>query len=39
MTPDEIRACRAKHRSPQVMTCIEHYLAGQRFPLSVVTHL
>jgi 8-oxo-dGTP pyrophosphatase MutT (NUDIX family) len=39
MSLDEIRASRAVHRSPQVMTCIEHYLAGQRFPLDVVTHL
>jgi ADP-ribose pyrophosphatase YjhB (NUDIX family) len=39
MTPDEIRATRERHRSPQVLTCIEHYLAGQRYPLSVVTHL
>jgi hypothetical protein len=26
-------------RSPQVITCIEDYLAGKRFPLGVVTHL
>ncbi len=39
MTPDEIRATRGQHRSPQVLTCVEHYLAGQRFPLSVLTHL
>lgn len=39
MTPDEIRARQDRHRSPQVLTCIEHYLAGQRFPLSVLTHL
>ena len=39
LTPDEIRATSARHRSPQVLTCIEHYLAGQRFPLSVLTHL
>lgn len=39
MTPDEIRKSRSIHRSPQVLTCIEHYLAGQRYPLSVVTHL
>ena len=39
MTTDEIRASQAMHRSPQVLTCIEHYLAGQRFPLSVLTHL
>ena len=39
MTPDEIRASQDIHRSPQVMTCIKHYLAGQRYPLDVVTHL
>jgi 8-oxo-dGTP pyrophosphatase MutT (NUDIX family) len=39
MTPDEIRASRERHRSPQVLACIEHYLEGQRFPLSVLTHL
>jgi len=39
MTLDEIRATQHKHRSPQVLTCVEHYLAGQRFPLSVLTHL
>ena len=39
MTPDEVRATQDRHRSPQVLTCIEHYLAGQRFPLSVLTHL
>ena len=39
MTVDEIRASQAIHRSPQVLTCVEHYLAGQRFPLSVLTHL
>jgi 8-oxo-dGTP pyrophosphatase MutT (NUDIX family) len=36
---EEIRATRDRHRSPQVMTCIEDYLAGQCFPLSVLTHL
>ena len=36
---DKIRAGKDKHRSPQVLTCIEDYLAGQRFPLSVLTHL
>lgn len=39
MTADEIRATRDRHRSPQVLKCVEHYLAGQRFPLSVLTHL
>jgi 8-oxo-dGTP pyrophosphatase MutT (NUDIX family) len=39
MNPEEIRASATVHRSPQVLACIEHYLAGQRFPLSVLTHL
>lgn len=39
MTADEIRATTAQHRSPQVLTCVEHYLAGQHFPLNVITHL
>lgn len=39
MTPDEIRSSQARHRSPQVLTCVEHYLAGQHFPLNVITHL
>ncbi len=39
MTADEIRATQAQHRSPQVLTCVEHYLAGQHFPLNVITHL
>lgn len=39
MSADEIRQTQTIHRSPQVLTCIEHYLAGQRFPLSVLTHL
>lgn len=36
---EEVRASAERHRSPQVLTCIEHYLAGQRFPLAVLTHL
>jgi len=37
MTADEIRACPERHRSPLVLECIESYLAGQRFPLSILT--
>ena len=36
LTPEEIRREAARHRSPLVMRCIEDYLAGQRFPLSVL---
>jgi hypothetical protein len=39
MTIDELRASQAKHRSPQVLKCVEDYLAGQRFPLAVLSHL
>lgn len=39
MTHDELRASQPIHRSPQVLKCVEDYLAGQRFPLSVLSHL
>lgn len=39
LTADEIRARLTEHRSPLVMKCIDDYLAGQRYPLSLVfTH-
>jgi 8-oxo-dGTP pyrophosphatase MutT (NUDIX family) len=39
LTRDEIAACRERHRSPLLLTCIDDYLAGQRAPLSLVhTH-
>lgn len=36
MTPEEIRACPDRHRSPLVLRCIEDYLAGVRHPLSAI---
>ena len=36
MTPVEIRASVARHRSPLLLRCMEDYLAGQRHPLSLV---
>lgn len=36
LTPAEIRACAARHRTPLVMRCIDDYLSGSRFPLSVL---
>jgi len=36
MTPEEVRASRERHRSPLVVRCMEDYLAGRRFPLSLV---
>lgn len=36
MTPDEIRASTERHRSTQVVRCMEDYLRGQRYPLGLV---
>ena len=39
LTPEEVRASAARHRSPLVLQCIEDYLVGQRYPLGVLnTH-
>jgi len=37
LTADEIRACTHLHRSPLLLTCMEDYLAGRRYPLDLVT--
>jgi len=39
LTPQEIRAERARHRSPQVERCLDDYLAGQRYPLELLKDL
>lgn len=39
MSADEIREKQNLTRSSQVLTCIEDYLAGKRYPLETVTHL
>ena len=36
MSPAEVRASSARHRSPLVLRCMEDYLRGQRYPLSTV---
>jgi ADP-ribose pyrophosphatase YjhB (NUDIX family) len=36
MTPDEIRASAARHRSPLLLRCMEDHLAGRHFPLDAV---
>jgi 8-oxo-dGTP pyrophosphatase MutT (NUDIX family) len=39
MTPDEVRACAAMHRSPLVQQCIDDHRAGRRYPLQLLqTH-
>ena len=37
LTADEIRACTHLHRSPLLLTCLEDYLAGRRYPLDLIT--
>ena len=39
LTRDEVAASVALHRSPMVLRCVDDYLAGQRFPLSMLSHL
>ena len=36
LSADEIRASTERHRSPLLLQCIEDYLAGQRYPLSLI---
>jgi 8-oxo-dGTP pyrophosphatase MutT (NUDIX family) len=36
LTPDEVRASAARHRSPLVLRCMEDHLRGQRYPLDLV---
>ena len=36
MTAQEIRASAQRHRSPLLLRCVEDYLEGRRYPLSVV---
>ena len=37
LTPDELRAQAARHRSPMVQRCVDDALAGQRLPLTAAT--
>ena len=37
MTPGEVRASAARHRSPLVQRCIDDHLAGRRYALDTVT--
>lgn len=36
MAADEVRASAQRHRSPLVLRCVEDYLAGVRYPLSLL---
>lgn len=39
LTPGELRGAADRQRSPLVQHCVDDYLAGQRFPLNVLTDL
>jgi ADP-ribose pyrophosphatase YjhB (NUDIX family) len=39
LTRDEVLQRSGQLRSPMVLQCIDDYLAGQRHPLSVLTHM
>ena len=36
LTADEIRASSARHRSPLLVQCMDDYMRGTRFPLTLV---
>ena len=39
LTPEELAACVAAHRSPLVMRCVDDFLRGQRYPIDLLyTH-
>lgn len=37
MSAEAIRACPERHRSPLLIKCMDDYLAGKRFPVSLIT--
>lgn len=39
MTPGELQAAQARHRSPLVWRVVADHLAGRRYPLSLLQHL
>ena len=36
LSPDELRASAPRHRSPQVLRCLDDYLTGARYPLDLM---
>lgn len=36
LSPEEVRASSAQHRSPMVLRCMEDYLRGQRHPVDLI---
>ncbi|RTL58065.1 MAG: NUDIX hydrolase [Rhodocyclaceae bacterium] len=38
LTPEEIEAGQARHRSPLIWQCVQDHRAGKRFPLDLIRH-
>ncbi|NLF53087.1 MAG: NUDIX hydrolase [Thauera phenolivorans] len=38
LTPGEVRASTARHRSPLILQCVEDWLSGRRYPLALIRH-
>lgn len=38
LSPEQIRATRARHRSPLILRCVEDHIAGKRYPLDLLVH-
>ncbi|MDR2032046.1 MAG: NUDIX hydrolase [Azoarcus sp.] len=38
MTYEELKATRARHRSPLILQCVEDWLAGRRYGLELLRH-
>jgi len=36
LTPEELRACTDRHRSPLVQRCVDDHHAGRRYPLELL---
>jgi 8-oxo-dGTP pyrophosphatase MutT (NUDIX family) len=39
LTREQLIAQQARHRSPLVLRCVDDYVAGVRYPLSLISHL
>jgi 8-oxo-dGTP pyrophosphatase MutT (NUDIX family) len=37
LSPEEVRASQSLHRSPLVLQCVEDHLAGQIYPLAMIS--
>ena len=38
LTPAEIEASQARHRSPLIWQCVQDHIAGRRYPLDLIRH-